>query len=162
MRSPTTRPSPVRLTSVLAAVLLLAVAAPLLAEDGPLMGTWEWEVSVGGFAGETRTPLTEGFTWQLEFTAEGILHSYRDEVLQNTGTYTYVGDAAGGSLTTVGGNIGIEPLLVTLGEDFQGPYLDLVEPCIDCFGSRFRERDAVPVAAEQRTWGALKSTYGDR
>lgn len=41
-------------------------------------GSWRWVSSVGGIAGETRTPASEGFEQRLELREDGTLRLHRD------------------------------------------------------------------------------------
>jgi hypothetical protein len=141
--------------------LLLVLATPILAEESAVIGCWEWEISVGGIAGVTLTPAGEGYTVQLRFEADGTFYRYVDEVQQQSGTYTYSGDAVTGSLWTGPFGLGIDPISVVRGVDGVGVYLQLVDSCCDGFASTYRERGCAPLADRSRTWGALKSLYHD-
>ena len=142
--------------------VLLPSAASAQRDDPPVVGAWEWEISVGGIAGVTLTPAIVGYTQQLEFTTDGVIRLYRDELLQASGTYEYVGSTTSGTLTTEGIEFGIDPIQVTIGSDAEGVYMDTVDSCCDGFASRYRERGPVgPVPALESSWGALKSLYGE-
>jgi hypothetical protein len=166
MRTVTIRTCYRVLTGLLLVMLGSALFPPLAAaqrDDPPVVGTWEWEISVGGIAGVTLTPATVGYTQQLEFTGDGVIRLYRDELLQFSGTYEYMGSATSGSLTTEGFDLGIEPIQVTFGSDVEGVFMDMVDSCCDGFQSRYRERGPIgPVPAMTSSWGVLKGVYGIR
>lgn len=42
---------------------------------------WEWQSACCGFAGDTRTPSTEGYVYVLEFATNGRLRATRDDEL---------------------------------------------------------------------------------
>jgi len=62
--------------------------APTTPVEHELVGTWRWIKSVGGFAGETRTPETEGYTKTVQFTGDGTYRLYVDG--QHQVTFDYV------------------------------------------------------------------------
>ncbi len=75
--------TPTLLARLVLPFALMILAAPASAQcvgDPPdVVGSWEWTMSVGGIAGDTRTPATEGYTWQLEFRDDGTMTSYLNE-----------------------------------------------------------------------------------
>lgn len=52
-----------------------------------LFGEWEWVESFGGFAGEHRTPETEGYTKTYVFRPDHTFLQYRDDTLFSTRKY---------------------------------------------------------------------------
>ncbi|NTW33356.1 MAG: hypothetical protein HGB12_12165 [Bacteroidetes bacterium] len=43
-----------------------------------LFGTWDWVQTCGGFAGQTTTPTTSGYSQTVEFNKNGIWKIYKD------------------------------------------------------------------------------------
>lgn len=64
------------------------VAEPDLARK--IIGEWEWVESFGGFAGEHRTPETEGYTKTYVFRADHTFLHYRDGTLVFSAEYRIV------------------------------------------------------------------------
>ncbi len=58
-------------------------------EDG-LRGTWHWQRSVGGFAGWTLTPDSEGYTQRLRLGPGAQFAFYRADTLAARGTFSIV------------------------------------------------------------------------
>jgi hypothetical protein len=46
--------------------------------DSTYVGSWNWIKSIGGFAGTTRTPATDGYTVKIELTRDSVYNVYRD------------------------------------------------------------------------------------
>jgi hypothetical protein len=74
----------------MAAVLVVSVLLTTCRKDislpnqdlEKLFGSWNWVQSSGGFAGQTTTPATVGYTKSLEFNKNGIYKSYKNEKQQ--------------------------------------------------------------------------------
>jgi hypothetical protein len=145
-------------------VLLALVAVPFLATvpasaecPGFILGTWEWEYSIGGIGGWTYTPATAGYTIQLELLASGTMKYYENGILQQTHGYELTcGGPQGGTVICDPYNPGQQAYIEMLPD---GPRLHLVDQCLDCFGSRYAARG--PVATEKTSWGMLKSRCGE-
>ncbi|WP_143149562.1 hypothetical protein [Rhodothermus profundi] len=75
---------------LLAGVLLVAGCNLVGPTDTPLpalIGSWEWEVSVGGIAGIRLTPEDAGYTVQLTFHANRTFIWHRSDQPPLTGYY---------------------------------------------------------------------------
>ena len=55
-----------------------------------LYGTWDWTYAVGGIAGVTLTPASEGFTRQVVFSEPNRVEMYRDGVLEISTTFEFI------------------------------------------------------------------------
>jgi hypothetical protein len=55
---------------------------PVASEISQLHGSWKWLQSVGGFAGETRTPESTGHTVSIVFGVDGKAQFYQDGIAQ--------------------------------------------------------------------------------
>lgn len=49
--------------------------------DSTYIGSWNWITSIGGYAGRTETPQSEGYTLRIELTPDSIYNVYRSEML---------------------------------------------------------------------------------
>ena len=47
-------------------------------ELNQIFGTWEWSMSLGGYSGRAETPVSSGFTRQLELNKKGIGRFYKN------------------------------------------------------------------------------------
>lgn len=52
-----------------------------------LLGSWTWVSSTGGFAGDTRTPGTTGYTEAILFRPDGRFELYRNDSLRSATTF---------------------------------------------------------------------------
>jgi len=52
-----------------------------------IIGKWDWVESVSPWTGLVKNPSTEGYSQTLEFSAEGIMKSYRNDTLINSTNY---------------------------------------------------------------------------
>jgi hypothetical protein len=103
-----------------------------------LVGYWDWEESCGGFAGQCRTPESEGYNRTLSFQSSSGYVVYENKVPTESGKYR---------ITQQEGSIfGSETVtMVELSESDQSfiiwnltaDTLELVENCHDCFGSLY-------------------------
>jgi hypothetical protein len=62
-------------------------------DPGPsssLVGKWRWVKSVGGIAGTTLTPQTEGFTQTQVYGADSTYKMYRNNAIELENTFTVV------------------------------------------------------------------------
>lgn len=75
---------------VLAAVLLNGCS--LNAERDPMHGTWQWDRSVGGLAGWTLTPASEGYTQRLQLGPGHHFAFFRNDSLAAQGTFSVRSD----------------------------------------------------------------------
>lgn len=129
------------------AALLLATACG--GSPGPNLLTsqpqWEWQAACCGFAGDERSPATEGYAYVLQFDAGGRVRAIRDGELVIETRYR---------LTTSGGGPTADPAVAVEYDDplQLGPGIEpaprhlvmLLEngtlllrnlaPCADCFG----------------------------
>ncbi len=85
-------------------LLILAVVAAMACDDPvalatveQLEGGWTWVESIGGIAGETRTPASTGETMTLRFFGADSVELTRDGVLAGATTYQIFLDDDGGS-----------------------------------------------------------------
>ncbi len=101
-----------------------------------LVGDWSWLDSVGGIAGLTLTPETEGYAQSLTFYAAREVELFRDGVSQaRTGFSRYVGDDGGSDFIEYGeGLFGFPTAGVVL---IPGDTLLLIDPCCDGFLRRW-------------------------
>lgn len=53
-----------------------------------VLGNWNWVESVGGFAGRTMTPKSEGFTLRLVFKFDNRSEFYRNDTLSASTKFT--------------------------------------------------------------------------
>lgn len=60
-------------------------AEPVVAK---LTGSWRWVKSVGGFAGHTITPATEGYSQRLNYRNDGTYRWDHADTLLHGGRYT--------------------------------------------------------------------------
>ncbi len=154
-RQPWTRRG-ILLLTIPAVLLLTAATSPAQCPDF-LLGTWEWEYSVGGIAGWTLTPESVGYTVQLEFLALGTMLYYEDQVLQQIYSYEIAcSSPVTGLVTYISPS---RPAAFAYTEVLpDGLRLHLDDQCIDCFNSRYIQR--APVPAANTSWGTIKSLYG--
>ena len=82
------------LRALIIAGLVAASMAGLHCAMGPtengLRGTWHWQRSVGGFAGWTLTPASEGYTQRLRLGPGADFAFYRADTLAARGTFSIV------------------------------------------------------------------------
>ena len=151
---------------ILALILVLAAGVPAAIADCPpetvdqLLGTWEWVLDSGGFAGGEYGPEDWGFTQQLEFTEGGTVIDYRDGV--EVARSAFVFDCAGGMSLVAEPDVmplsECGPYAVVFGNDGGVPTLELhVLICWDWYDFVFVARG--PVAAVDATWSGIKSAY---
>ena len=57
-----------------------------------IYGSWDWIKSVGGFAGETKTPSSTGYTMRLVFNTNGTFEWYRADTLMASARFTILRD----------------------------------------------------------------------
>ena len=57
-------------------------------QTSPIVGKWNWVNSVGGFAGWTLTPKSEGYTCSVSFSDQSDYSIYRNDSLMQSGFYT--------------------------------------------------------------------------
>jgi len=75
------------ISSPSALVLLAALSVMSSCTSGPgdnlltSQPQWEWQSACCGFAGDTRTPSTEGYVYVLEFATNGRVRATRDDDL---------------------------------------------------------------------------------
>ncbi len=68
---------------------LVACGRDSPAEPGDaLAGAYDWELSVGGIAGLTRTPASEGYTVRIEFDGNGRVVARRNNAVVASASYT--------------------------------------------------------------------------
>jgi hypothetical protein len=143
---------------VIPAVLLLTAATSLAQCPDFLLGTWEWEYSVGGIAGWTLTPESVGYTIQLEFLDSGTMLYYEDQVLQQVYSYEIACSSPVSGMVTYSPSSW--PTAFAYTEVLpDGLRLHLDDQCIDCYNSRYIQRGPVPT--RNTSWGEIKSLYGD-
>jgi hypothetical protein len=74
-----------RILVFLALATPLAVACSQVTGPGPeaaiVVGHWEWSSSCCSIAGAERTPATEGYTYVLQFSQDGVVEAFRANVL---------------------------------------------------------------------------------
>lgn len=91
-------PTPVRKFGKLIPPALGVLAAVLAACSGPteptvndqIFGAWEWVRAEGGIAGDTITPMTEGYTMILRITRPDRIELSRDGVVQVDTRFDFV------------------------------------------------------------------------
>lgn len=57
-----------------------------------LIGSWQWVSSVGGIAGHTITPETEGYSLTMMLTETDVYQLCRRDSLTVSGAYSYIHD----------------------------------------------------------------------
>jgi hypothetical protein len=57
-------------------------------EMNKLFGNWQWIETSGGFAGQVKTPATEGYSQSVEFKSDGIYKLYHDGKQKDKKTFT--------------------------------------------------------------------------
>lgn len=107
-----------------------------------LCGRWAWVQSVGGFAGATITPATEGFTLRVEFGEDASYRLLKGEAVVTAGRYE-IADASTIFSQVPATVVRYEPAPQALLFDVQqlefiGPDEVLLrDDCNDCFGHTF-------------------------
>jgi hypothetical protein len=99
-----------------------------------LYGSWNWVQSSGGFAGETTTPATAGYTMTVEFSPNGIYKWYKNNQLQGQAQYSMT---TGNSIfsTEQVNQLQVEGSSTKQAVRFGGPdSLFLNDECYDCYG----------------------------
>lgn len=76
------------IVAMLAVILASGLHCSMGTNDNRLQGTWQWTQSVGGLAGWTLTPATEGYTQRLELGPGNRFAFFRADSLMADGTYT--------------------------------------------------------------------------
>lgn len=110
-----------------------------------LSEAWEWQSACCGFAGDTRTPTTEGYSYVLRFHAKGTVRAERDGTLLLETTFRVHRVSPidfGDEFTTItyGEPLplgpGIEPVSRHMLQIFEDGRLLLsnLDGCADCFG----------------------------
>jgi hypothetical protein len=70
--------------AILAASFLLAGCGGTTS-PGPnadvVVGAWEWSTACCGFAADPRTPATEGYTYVLQYSADGVVQVVKNNEL---------------------------------------------------------------------------------
>lgn len=131
-----------RVETLMLAVILVAIAAlgihctkkssPTSPGGDTYLGKWIWQQSVGGFAGETRTPATVGYTQALEFSTDLTYRGYRDGVWVTEGHYTVTWEKtdwlADSGYVVRYDNSSMEQIIM-----WHADTLELVDICYDCF-----------------------------
>jgi hypothetical protein len=113
-------------------------ARSLTAEHRDLAGYWNWVESCGGFAGQCRTPESEGYIKTLSFDSNRTYVVYIDKVPVELGTYYMT--KQGGSIL---GPETVEVIVLSEGSKrliiraLTPDTLGLVEDCYDCFGHSY-------------------------
>lgn len=105
-----------------------------------IFGRWEWIRSVGGLAGLTRTPASEGYQMDVEITPAGKFRTFRNGELLNESEYTI---KKGNSIV-----LNAETEILDLGENamkysftvvnYDTLYLN--EECVDCFSHVYKRK----------------------
>jgi len=49
--------------------------------DSTYIGTWNWVRSIGGYAGRTETPESNGYTMRIELTSDSVYREYRSDIV---------------------------------------------------------------------------------
>lgn len=107
--------------------------SPIGPQSDELYGYWTWKKSVGGFAGETRTPESTGYTQGLVFEKDGICKMYRDDTLVSYDHYVVVRDQTSwfdDSVYVIRYTRKVHPEQVAF---WSRDSLELVDLCIDCY-----------------------------
>jgi hypothetical protein len=115
-----------------------AGARSLTAEHRDLVGYWDWVESCGGFAGQCRTPESEGYIKTLMFESNRTYILYIDKVPVELGTY-YMTRQEGSII----GPETVDVIVLSEGDKrliisaLTPDALELVEDCYDCFGHSY-------------------------
>ena len=126
-----------RTLSLLAVACATGCSDPVVPRTVELLeGTWTWVESIGGIAGETRTPASTGETMTLRFVGADSVELTRDGVLAGATTYQLF-------LLDDGGSTVIEYAQPLFGFAFQGLFvgdeeLILSDGCCDGFVYTFQ------------------------
>lgn len=75
-------------SGLLAGGILGLMQCSLHSGEAALSGSWRWVQSVGGFAGWTLTPATEGHTQRLELGSASEFAFFRNDSLVAQGTFS--------------------------------------------------------------------------
>jgi hypothetical protein len=106
-----------------------------------LFGSWEWVQTSGGFAGQIKTPATEGHTQSVEFSSKGIyklfINGDQKSKSKFTLSYTTAMHSPDSPVLVTYENLGsghqsddiVKQYLTFKGEDT----LYLNDDCVDCF-----------------------------
>ncbi len=121
--------------AVVMVVLLVQPGCKKVGQSSGSMLTysWQWVRSVGGIAGVTQTPQSEGYTQAIDFDENGSYTKYRDNINVASGTFTVTraeSQLDGQQYDMVTLDDGSEPMAVTMLSESQ---LILREDCFDCF-----------------------------
>jgi hypothetical protein len=135
------------LFGVAASAVLVSACGQSPVEPDPhswIFGRWVWVQSVGGFAGDTRTPDTAGFSLELEFQTDGDLLIYRNGSLETRSWFELEESEAGALLKNGAPILGTDEQIIVLIDEHRGkpePWdqdsMALVEICDDCFTHEF-------------------------
>ncbi len=127
----------------LALILWTLALAGVAACDNPLgptpqellEGDWTWVQSIGGIAGETRTPASTGESMRLRFRDPNTVEWTRNGVLEHATTYQiFAIDDSGNRIIEYSEPLmGSESQTLSVGEDL----LVLIDDCCDRFAYTF-------------------------
>ena len=117
------------LLTVMAGAFFGGCSDPVEPPPDDLFGVWEWARSVGGFAGVTLTPGSEGYTLQLRITRPDRIQLDRDGAEEVVTTFELI--RSGGTDRLRYG----EPILGQSEHELrlQDGELVLIDPCCDGF-----------------------------
>ena len=103
--------------------------------DSTYIGSWNWVRSVGGFAGRTITPATEGYAIRIELTRDSIDNVYRDGSLMESRRFSirrcknpYSPDSVDVISYSFPPEVQVQNISL-IGPDT----LNLIDQCMDCY-----------------------------
>ena len=124
----------------IALVLVTGLRCSMGTNENSLRGTWQWTQSVGGFAGWTLTPTTEGYAQRLELGPGHRFAFFRADSLMADGTFSI---ATEGERTLIRYNTDSSWWLFAGGQQLRRPAPDtliLHDRCADCYTHTFVRR----------------------
>ncbi len=132
-----------RTLSLLAVACATGCSDPVVPRTVELLeGTWTWVESIGGIAGETRTPASTGETMTLRFLGANSVELTRNGVLAGATTYQLLLDDDGGTtfIEYAQPLLGFTSQRLSVGEE----ELILRDGCCDGFVYRFQRVASPP------------------
>ena len=130
----------VLLGMTLALVLATGLHCSMGTNEDALRGSWRWTQSVGGFAGWTLTPATEGYAQRLELEPGGRFAFVRADSLMATGTFSIETE---GEQTVIRYRTDSSWWFLAGGQQLRRPSPDtlvLRDRCTDCYTHTFVRR----------------------
>ncbi|MDX1396186.1 MAG: hypothetical protein R3195_17530 [Gemmatimonadota bacterium] len=99
-----------------------------------LYGSWDWTYAMGGIAGETITPASEGYTRQVVLSEPNLIELYRDGALEVSTTFEFLPAEDLGDISQPATLRYADPILgfdeQEVGFSIEGELI-LIDPCCD-------------------------------